>query len=155
MIPIALQYSNDNGSTWSTALGLDADVLRIDKTFNGSNRVNAITGRKYPAKFAYWQVTLRPSYDHFDPSDATHGATANDNWAELEEIVQGHLVRLYITNTTAWPTIQGKTLFNSSTNTNYLLLESEGIVQPDMDGAGTSGRILRTRSMVFTTRDAI
>ena len=155
MIPIGLQYSNDNGSTWSTALTINCWNLRVTEVHDPDNGENSITGLRYPRKFSYLYVVLTPDMDHFDPSDATHGATANTNWATLEAITGAKLIRLYNNDTTTYPNWDGHTEFNVSNNTNYLLLESNTPRFENMDKSGASGRKRRTMTLELQSRSAI
>jgi len=155
MIPIGLQYSNDDGSTWSTALTVNAYNVRVTEVNETDNSTVSITGFRYPRKFTYLFVVLSINKDHFDPSHPTYGATADANWAILEDICKAKLVRLYSSNTTCWPNLDGHTEFNASNNTNYLLIESNSPRFEDMDVAAANGRKRRTRTIELQSRAAI
>ena len=155
MIPIGLQYSNDKGSTFSTALILAATKLRVYEVNEAENGTISVTGRKFPRKFTYLFVTMEIDMDYFDPSNATHGASANANLTALENICAAKLIRLYNNDTTNFPTWDTHTEFNVSTNTNYLLLERNQPNFLDMDGAGASGKKRRTMLIELITRSAV
>lgn len=155
MIPIGLQYSDDKGSTWSTALEFEAFKIRVSEVNEADNGTNSVTGRKFPRKYTYLLVTIETEIDFFDPSDATHGASADSNWAALEDICRGKLIRFYNDDTTNNPNFDGHTEFNSSSNTNYLLLESNEPIYHNMDGYGASGQKRRQMNIELITRDAV
>jgi hypothetical protein len=153
MIPIGLQYSNDGGSTWSTALEFDALQIRVSETVEADNTTRAITGRKHPRNFVYLFVVIETEKDFFDPSDDTHGATADASWAALEDVCKGLLIRLYNDDVTHFPNFDGHTEFNASNNTNYLLVESSEPIFDNMDIHGANGRKRRRMRIELISRD--
>jgi len=155
MIPIGLQYSNDGGSTWSTAFEISCWNLRVTVVHDTDNGEITVTGKRYPRKFSYLYVVLTPDMDYFDPAVTSPAATADTNWGILEDITSANLIRLYNDNTTVYPTWDGHTEFNVSSNTNYLLLESATPIFRDMDEPGASGRKRRTMTIELQTQDAI
>jgi hypothetical protein len=155
MIQIGLQYSNDGGSTWSTALEIDAYQVRVSEVNEADNATTAVTGKRYPRKFTYLFVLIEPNKDWFDPSHPTYGTNADARWAELENICSGNLIRLYNRNTTCWPNIDGHTEFNASNNTAYLLLESNSPRFDNMDEPGATGRKRRTMTIELQTQSAV
>jgi hypothetical protein len=155
MIPIGLQYSNDDGVTFSTALEFEVINIRVSEINESDNTTNAITGRKYPRKFTYLYVTLMTEKDFFDPADATHGASADANWEDIEDVCRGLLIRLYNNDTTNFPNFDGHTEFNSDTNTNYLLVESSEPVFDNMDEHGANGQKRRRMRIELVSRDPV
>lgn len=155
MIPIGLQYSNDAGSTFSTALEFEALQIRVSERIDSDNGTRAVTGRKFPRKFVYLYVVIETEKDFFDPSDPVHGASADANWAALETICAGGLIRLYNDSTTNFPNFDGHTEFNASNNTNYLLLESSEPIFDNMDEHGANGRKRRRMRIELISRDKV
>ena len=155
MMPFGIQYSNDDGSTWSTPLVITAWNIRITEVQDPDNANTTVTGKRYPRKFTYLYAVIVPNLDHFDPSHPTHGATADASWAELEAICAGLLIRIYNNNTTVYPNWDGHTEFNSASNTVYMLLESNAPIFRDMDVHGSSGRKRRSMTIELQSQNAV
>jgi len=154
MRPFGLQGSND-GATFGTALEISAHKLRVYPVHEFSNSVVTPTGRKYPKKFTYMVVELLPAREYFDPSDAEHGADAEDNWELLKEILMSPFIRIYNDDTACYPLWDGEDMFNSKTNTNLTILRNTEAILTDMDGFGDDAQMLRSYRIELITRDPV
>jgi hypothetical protein len=148
---IALQYSNDGGVTFSTALEIKAKSVRVWKTVETNEEGISTTGRKFEKRFAYLNVTLETDEYEFDPS---LDASGDDNWTDLQDFCDADTRRLYNNDTSNVPNLDGYTEFNADDNTNYLNLTGMDVIFRQGD-TYPGGR--RTRSMIIElqTRSAI
>lgn len=116
---IALQFSNDGGSTFSTALTLKVRSIRVTKIPETDADANSITGREFEKRFRYYFVEFETDEKEFDPNRDANG---DANWKALQDWLDSDTRRLYNGDTTNVPTLDGWDAFNASNNTNYLNL---------------------------------
>lgn len=149
---IGLQYSNDNGATWSAALllkCLEVDVYKITET----DHKTAANKRKNEKGTSYLNADVLTGWVEFDPGQT---AAAEANWLAVQNFCAAKLRRIYNADTTNWPTLDEYDTFNSSSNTAYLnLLEMEVIKPKKMDAFGANTLKVRQMKMFLQTRDKI
>ena len=152
---VGLQYSNDGGSTWSTAVVLVVSSWDVYDFTETDIDVADGTKRKWETRATYKNVNLTFFPEQFNPASPTFtdGAT---RWQDVQDWCAAALRRIYNADTTNYPLMDGHDEFNSSSNTNYVNLLNMELINDEM-GAQNSAtpEYTRTFMLELQTRDVI
>ena len=152
MKKIGIQYSNDNGVTWSTALELYCEAVSVYK-LTETEHDRAANKRKNERATTYMNADVLFLAEPFDPART---AAAEANWLYVQNFCAAKLRRIYNADTTNWPTLDEHDTFNSNSNTNYVnLLEMKPSKPVSMDENGANTTKIRQMQLYLQTRDKI
>ena len=151
MRKVAFMYSNDNGSTWSTALSVTCDNVDVYKLTETDHKT-AANKRKNETRTSYINVEIKTNYIDFNPSET---AAAEANWLYMQLFCAAKLRRIYNNDTTNYPTFDEYDTFNSSTNTNYVNLLDMEVIKKRMDAFGANTQKIREMKLTLQTRDKV
>ena len=152
MKKIGFQYSNDNGSTWSTALEIDCEHVSVYKITETDHKT-AADRTKNEKRTSYINADIITNWVPFDPAQT---AAAEANWLAIQNFCAAKLRRIYNVNTTNWPTLDEYDTFNSSTNANYVnLLDMEPLKPSAQDTFGANTKKVRAMRMALQTKKKV
>ena len=152
MKKIGIQYSNDNGVTWSTALELYCEIVDVYKVTETDHEI-AANKRKNERSTSYLNADILFLWSEFDPAQDT---SAEADWLDVQNFCAAKLRRIYNADTANWPTLDEYDTFNSSSNTSYVnLLEMKLLKPVRMDQSGANTLKNRQLQVYLQTRDKI
>lgn len=153
MKKIGLQYSNDNGATWSTAIEVDCLEVVVWEQVDTDIEQTTLTKRKLEDINAYIFVKLVFDYQQFDPA-TSDAATSNTLWKSIFTWSKAKLRRIYNANISCYPTLTGYDTFNSNPNTNYVVIEDSEVAVEPFEQVGDT-HYHRYITIQLSTRDKV